>query len=95
MTDFTATEGPSHIELVVQVQAPGLSQAEAERRWLAAGNRILDVQGRDITAVAQVERVPRSDEDAVEGEFVWACDHCGAYSRSRTVAEHHEQTCEG
>lgn len=85
--------GPSHVELIVEVSAPGLSQAEAERRWKGAGNEIIEVQGRTITAVAQIEGVDYDHSEADEGELVWACDYCGAYSRSKVVADTHERTC--
>lgn len=93
MSDVIAG-APSHIELIVVAHPHGLSQQEAERRWKGLGNEIVEVNGREITAIAQVEKIDYDHSEAAEGELVWACDYCGAYSRSAKITEEHEKNCE-
>lgn len=90
----TIPVGPSHIELKVEMHAPDIPGWLAEKRWKELGNPIFDVEsgGKYITAVHQVEKVDYGE--AEQGELVWACDGCGAYSKSEKVVIEHEQVCD-
>lgn len=85
--------GPTHIELEVRFEAPDLKRSEAIRRHLALGNPLLDTEGDELIAVHQIERIYYDHREAEDGELVWQCDWCGAYSVTRHVVETHEATC--
>lgn len=65
------------------VANPALTMDEAVARLKALGNEILEVDapGR------RVKVMQASSEDR------WACEYCGAHSKSYEVVEIHERSC--
>lgn len=65
---------------------PDLSKNRLLKRLREIGNPVLAETDSGFLLV---------DEEAEQGELVWACDRCGAYSRSQAVCEEHERKCDG
>lgn len=88
------TSGPTHMELIVDFEAPYLRKSEAIRRFEKLGNPILDVKGDKITSVHQIEKIIYDNSEADQGELVWMCDGCHAYSKSKAIIDEHEKACD-
>lgn len=86
--------GGVRLDLEVRFEAPDLSRKEAIRRHLAAGNPLLDTDGDDLIAVVEIGEIQYPHREAAEGELVWVCAYCQAYSVTKYVVDVHELTCD-
>lgn len=84
-------------ELTFRAEPAGGVNLEALYKTL--GNRIDERDGKAIiTHEAQdLMTMPAGllldHSEAAPGELVWACETCGAYSRSQAIVEGHEKGC--
>lgn len=85
--------GPGYIELKIEAYPHHMSSKSLASLFKEMRNPIFKVNNDSLTAVHQVERVCYDHSEAEDGELVWACDYCGAYSKSKIVVTRHEDTC--
>lgn len=92
--------GPSHIGLEIALTPVHMSLKSGKKLWEELGREYggnpifeIDEEHGSIVAVNQIEKIAYDHSEANEGELVWKCDYCGAYSKTKRVVDAHEQTC--
>lgn len=93
---FTVKPGaPSHLGLkVVARPRPGLTLEDLiERMDDLNPDYEVRPEGVVLEDAVYVNGNYVDHSQAVEGELVWACDHCGAYSRTKALVTAHEPIC--
>lgn len=99
-TNFTIQPSITHIGLKVELTPVRMSLKSGKNLWAEiskekGGNPLLrvDEEHGTLVAVDQVERVGGMVHDhskALDGEMVWICDSCGAYSKTKQIVDDHE-----
>lgn len=101
MNHTLRTAGPTHIELKVEFTPARMSLKSGlalykEQHMKEYGNPLFDVDEEQgsIIAVHQIEKIAYDHSVADDGELVWQCESCGAYSKTKRVVDEHEKVCE-